>query len=268
MLDIFHLRKRMDVGQPVLGIWNTLGSFLVTEILARAGLDFQIIDLEHGVFSLKDVHRHVAASESVGDCSPIVRIPVPESWMALQALDQGAHGLVVPHVEDRSDAEQIATCSKYNPEGERGFSPFTKAGGFTNEGGSSYPETANKKLVNVVIIESGEGLRNLDKIVEVSGIDVVYFGAYDLSQVLGVPGDTKHPRVVKAIRRGAEIAIKYGKYAGGFVPQTEDDVKWNLDIGMNFITYSVDSAMVFSHIQTVVNSFIDQTGRSGTDSNS
>ena len=92
------------------------------------------------------------------------------------------------------------------------------------------------------------------------GIDVVYFGAYDLSQVLGVPGETKHPKVVKAIQSGAEKAIKYGKYAGGFVPLTVDDMKWNLDIGMNFVTYSVDSAMVFSNMQTVVNSFLKETG--------
>lgn len=259
MLDIVHLRERINIGEPVIGIWNTLGSFLVTEILAKAGLDFQIIDLEHGVFSLKDIHRHVAAAESTGNCSPIVRIPVPETWMALQALDQGAHGLVVPHVESRQDAEQIVTSSKYSPQGGRGFSPFTKAGGFTNERGSEYPKDANNKLVNVAIIESKSGLRNLDEIIEVPGIDVVYFGAYDLSQVLGVPGETKHPKVVKAIQSGAEKAIKCGKYAGGFVPLTVDDMKWNLDIGMNFVTYSVDSAMVFSNMQTVVNSFVKET---------
>jgi len=261
MLTKNTLKEKLSRGVPVIGTWNTLGAPLVTEVFAQAGLDFQIIDLEHGPFILDTIHQHVSACEIAPTCTPLVRIPANADWMALQALDQGVHGLVVPHVSDAGSAQMLVSQTKYHPLGERGFTPFSKAGGFTNRNTAAYVERANRETVNVVIIESVSGLKNLSEIAAVDGVDIVYFGAYDLSQALGYPGDTRHPEVVAAITQGVAEVNAAGKVAGGFVPQSQEDIQWLLDIGMRFITYEVDSSILFSHVQDITSWFSQEVVR-------
>jgi 4-hydroxy-2-oxoheptanedioate aldolase len=258
MLKKNLLKEKILHGKPVIGTWNTLSSPLVTEVLAESGLDFQIIDLEHGPFVLDKLHLHINACESSSSCTPLVRIPAKENWMALQALDQGAHGVVMPHISSRKDSTNFLESIKYFPIGNRGFTPFSKAGGFNSKDPMGYINTANNSILSVVIIESKEGLNNLDEILEVEGIDVVYFGAYDLSQALGCPGETKNNKVVKEIKKGVEKVNLMGKYAGGFVPKSKDDVKWLLDMEMKFITYEVDSSIIYSKVSDVSNWFKDE----------
>jgi 4-hydroxy-2-oxoheptanedioate aldolase len=167
--------------------------------------------------------------------------------MALQSLDQGAHGIVVPHIRDADAAQTIAQAIKYHPLGNRGFTPFSKAGGFSNLNTAEYVRTANQETIGIAIIECLSGLENVRGIASVPGIDVIYFGAYDLSQALGHPGEPRHPKVISAIQQGVAQVQSAGKYAGGFVPQSKDDIKWLLDMGMRFITYEVDSSMIFRH---------------------
>ncbi len=247
-----YLQEKMKTGRPVLGTWNTIDSFLVTEILARTGLDFLIIDMEHGPFRLGDTHLYVDKCEAYG-CSPLVRLPTNSDWMILQALDQGAHGVVVPHVDSREDAERVAHSVKYHPRGARGYTPFTKAGGFTNHGSQGYSESANNLSVAAVIIESERGIKNLDDILSVDGIDIVYFGAYDLSQSLGIIGDVKHESMRKLITDAVGRVRKAGKYAGGYVPQSPEEIDWLLKIGMQFVTYQVDSSALYEPIARAVN---------------
>jgi 4-hydroxy-2-oxoheptanedioate aldolase len=255
MLKINKLKEKLNNGDPVIGTWNTLASPLVTEVFAQAGLDFQIIDLEHGPFIIDQVHLHISACESYPNCAPLVRIPDNKKWMALQVLDQGAHGVVVPHINSADSAQDLVNATKYFPEGNRGFTPFSKAGGFNNNNVSSYIERSINETLNIIIIESKEGLDNLEQIVSIKNIDVVYFGAYDLSQALGFPGEVKHPNVIKAIKEGIEIVNKSGKCAGGFVAQSKEDIKWLLDMGIRFITYDVDSSILYNHINNVTEWF-------------
>ena len=258
MLKVNKLNQKLISGKPVIGTWNTLASPLVTEVLAKSGLDFQIIDLEHGPFIMDKLHLHVSACENAPSCTPLVRIPSKENWMALQALDQGAHGVVIPHISSSEESIDFIKSIKYHPIGNRGFTPFSKAGGFNNRDTLSYVQNANNSILSIVIIESEEGLNNLDEILEVEGIDVVYFGAYDLSQALGCPGETKNNKVVKEIKKGVEKVNLMGKYAGGFVPKSKDDVKWLLDMEMKFITYEVDSSIIYSKVSDVSNWFKDE----------
>ena len=243
MLVHNKLKEKLNKGEAVLGTWNTLSSSLVTEVLAQSGLDFQIIDLEHGPFAMDKVHLHVSACEN-SQCTPLVRIPSNSDWMALQALDQGAHGVVAPHIDSVDDAKALVNAVKYHPQGSRGFTPFSKAGGFTNTNVDEYVGRAINETLNIVIVESKEGLNNLEEILKVDAIDIIYFGAYDLSQALGHPGNTKHPDVVQAIQQGVDMVNNAGKYAGGFVPQNKDEIQELLDMGMKFITYEVDSSII------------------------
>jgi 4-hydroxy-2-oxoheptanedioate aldolase len=254
MLEDSPLKKKLESGKPVIGTWNTLAAPLATEVMAQAGFDFQIIDLEHGPFVLNEVFQHVHACRS-SDCSPIVRVPDNESWMVLQALDQGAHGVIVPHIESAEDARRLVEATKYHPAGSRGFTPFSSAGGFIDGKPGEYPKKANTLTLSAIIIESQQAMKHLDQILELPEIDVVYFGAYDLSQALGRPGDVRHPDVISAISQGVERTLRAGKHPGGFVAQSEDDIRWLLDMGMRFITYEVDCAILFRKVRDVVTWF-------------
>ena len=148
------LRERIRSGTPVLGTWNTLASPLVTEVLAVSGLDFQVIDLEHGPFVMDEVHLHVSACSGYGGCAPLVRIPANEPWMALQALDQGAEGIVVPHIDGVSGAARFAESIRYHPDGGRGFTPFSKAGNFGTREVSAHVGASNNEVVGVEFVST------------------------------------------------------------------------------------------------------------------
>ena len=260
MLIKNKLNAKLLKGEPVLGTWNTLASPLVTEVLAESGLDFQIIDLEHGPFIIDKLHLHVSACENTSSCTPLIRIPSKQDWMALQALDQGAHGIVIPHISSNEEADDFINIMKYHPQGNRGFTPFSKAGGFNNKNTLNYVENANNEILSIIIIESEKGLNNIDEILEVNGVDIVYFGAYDLSQALGCPGDVKNEKVISSNKSAVDKVNSNGKYAGGFVPQSKDDIKWLLDIGMKFITYEVDSSIIYNQTRGVSDWFKEEVG--------
>ena len=252
--QINYLKTKLKSQKPVIGTWNTIGSPLVSEVLARAGFDFLIIDFEHGPFDIGNVHQYVNACEQY-DCSPIIRVPSNSDWISLQALDQGAHGIIVPGVGSKKDALSFVSSAKYYPKGTRGFTPFSKAGGFTNNNINMYTEKTNAFTVTGIIIESMNGINQLDEILDVEDLDIIYFGAYDLSQDLGVPGEVRNNKVVSVIESAVSKAVSAGKCAGGFVPQSKDDVKWLLDMGIKFITYNVDSDILYRSVNDIVEWF-------------
>ena len=102
------------------------------------------------------------------------------------------------------------------------------------------------------------GINQLDEILEVADLDIIYFGAYDLSQDLGVPGEVRNNKVVSVIESAVSKVVSAGKCAGGFVPQSKDDVKWLLDMGIKFITYNVDSDILCRPVTNIVEWFESQ----------
>jgi len=248
MIKRNFVKEKLKQGLPVMGTWNTLASPLVTEILGQAGFDFVIIDFEHGPADYSNIASYVNAAE-INQCSPIVRVSSQADWQTLQALDQGAHGIIVPHVDTLEELKSIIDNAKYAPLGKRGFTPFTKAGGFSSGVIENYTEEANNFNLISIIIESKKGLQNLDKILSCKELDVVYLGSYDLSQDLGVPGQVRHPLVVKEIT-DAVVKIKAaGKFAGGFLLQNEEDAKWLINMGMQFLLFDVDSSILYRPIK-------------------
>ena len=261
MFDNHRLRGRIHAGIPVLGTWNTMAAPLATEAMALGGFDFQVVDLEHGPFILDRIHEHVSACEASTDCAPLVRVPANADWMVLQALDQGAHGVVVPHVPSVESAQQLAASLRYWPEGNRGFTPFSKAGGFSNRDVPGHVERSNAGALGVAMVESAASLNVAEKIAAVDGIDVVYFGAYDLAQDLGHPGQPTHPAVVEAITDGVQRVRAAGGCAGGFVPQDREGVAWVLEMGIGFITYEVDASILNRHVNGMAEWFASELGK-------
>ena len=247
-----NLKKKISDGDTILGTWNTMGSTMSTKVIASSGLDFQILDLEHGPFVIDSVHDHVASSYSY-NCSCLVRVPSNIDWMILQVLDQGAEGIVVPQVGNIEEVERMIDTTMYPPVGSRGFSTFTFTGGFSNKDTQQYVDKANENLVKVILLESPEAIEILPEILKKDEVDVVYIGAYDLSKHLGVPGDIYNKKVVDLVKKSSELVDKHKAILGSFVPQNEETLKFCLDIGLKFITYGVDSFQLKNSYESAVN---------------
>lgn len=236
------LKKKLRGGESVIGTWSVIPSPSVAEIIARASFDFIIIDMEHGPTSFETAENMIRAAEMNG-CSPLLRVPSNLDWQILRGLEIGSHGIVVPQITSVKEARRAVKAIKYFPKGKRGFSPFTRAGGYTNEGADKLATLANRKTLTVLLVEGTEGISDLDAILKVPNIDVVYLGTYDLSQSAGYPGQPNHPEVLAYVKRCVRKIRKYG-VAAGILVQSPEELKRSKKLGVQFLAYLVDCAIL------------------------
>jgi 4-hydroxy-2-oxoheptanedioate aldolase len=147
----------------------------------------------------------------------------------------------VPQITRKADAEAVVRAAKYRPIGDRGLSIITRAGELGTRG-PKYTDLANEETTVIVHIEGVEGVRNLDEVLEVEHIDVIFLGPYDLSQSLGIPGQVEDPRVEGAIRDSVKKIKAAGKFAGSFAKDTTI-AKRMIDMGVQYMSVSVDAAI-------------------------
>ena len=238
------MKRRLKDGQIVFGPWCVIPSPSIINIIGAAGLDFVIIDMEHGPMGFETAEDMVRAAESE-NCCPLIRVGQRGESAVLRALDIGAHGLLIPHVENRKDAEESVSLSKYYPEGSRGFSPYTRAGGYGYLEVENHAQKENEETLIGVILEGKAGIENIDSIVETKNIDLIYIGAYDLSQAMGMPGQVGHPIIKKEMGKCIRKIRDHGIAAGGYVAKNTDDIRWMIDMGMQFITCLPDATVIF-----------------------
>lgn len=253
-----NLKKSLKNGNVMIGPWCTIPSSSVVNVIASTGLDFVIIDMEHGPHSFEIVEDMIRAAETE-NCAPLVRVAKNDEALILNALDIGAHGVVIPHIESKEDAELAISYAKYHPLGKRGFSPFTRAGKYSLRNVKNHSELQNERTLVILILEGKKGLDNLDDILSIENIrekiDVIYIGAYDLSQAVGFPGQVDHPEV----RKNLEICIRKikesGIAAGGYVAKNRQDMSWMVNMGMQFITLLPDCTILFHAFESLYNDF-------------
>jgi 2-dehydro-3-deoxyglucarate aldolase/4-hydroxy-2-oxoheptanedioate aldolase len=208
-------RDRLLRGDRLIGTLISLPSPELAEIASAAGFDWLFLDMEHGALGAGDVLRLVQAAR--GPCACLVRIPENREIGVQKALDTGASGIIVPHVNDASEAAAAVRWSKYPPEGGRsvGFSRANLYGARFQEDA----ETANGETVVVAQVEHIDGVRAIESILDVPGIDAVFVGPYDLSASLGKPGRIQDPDVREAIRTVASACaarkVPVGIFAAG-----------------------------------------------------
>ena len=213
-----ELKRRLKKGEITLGTWGDIPSSSVVNILGASGLDFVIIDMEHGPFSIETAEDCVRAAESEG-CTPIIRVAKNDEAYIVSALDIGAHGIIVPHVETVKDAENAISHIKYHPIGHRGFTPYTRAGGYSKDNLETHAKKENEETMTILIIEGVQGIKNLDKIIANKHVDVIYIGQYDLSQAVGMPGKVNHPKVIKFMEDRIVYTVKFQRFHIKFFTQ-------------------------------------------------
>jgi 4-hydroxy-2-oxoheptanedioate aldolase len=207
------IKKRLQQGEFIIGTWCLLPSESVINVIAKTGMDFVLIDLEHGPIDFTCASRMVMAAEAEG-CEAIIRVSANNESEILKALDVGASGVIVPHIETINDREKAISFIKYPPQGVRGFSPYARAGGYTSR--KNHTTLENERTLSGIITEGLNSIKNIDKIIDAKELDVVYIGTYDLSVAIGIPGEVKNPKIIEVLKECAVKIRAKGKAVGDY----------------------------------------------------
>jgi 4-hydroxy-2-oxoheptanedioate aldolase len=234
-LDSF--KARLAAGETVYGPFMKALDASFMEITGYAGFDFAILDMEHGPASHADMQNLIRGA-ALGGLVPIVRVADSSESSISKALDLGADGVQVPQIQSAAEARAVVKAAKYFPRGERGVCRFVRAAKYSSIPRNEYFAKANEALV-ILQVEGAKGLENLDEIMAVDGLDILFIGPYDLSQSLGVPGDVANPIVVEAIKDISSRAKKAGVVTGVFADVPEAALRWRA-AGIQYLSYSVD----------------------------
>ncbi|MFN3974698.1 MAG: HpcH/HpaI aldolase family protein [Dehalococcoidia bacterium] len=211
----------------------------LVELAGLAGLDFVMLDCEHGPISEESLEDMCRAAE-VGGVTPLVRVPTNRPETILRALDRGAAGVIVPHIRTPQDAQEAVHSARFAPEGERGFAGYIGARWTVGIQDTNPFAFANQQTLVIGMVEDAEGWRNLDGILAVKGLDGVHVGPGDLSQSLGFIGQTAHPKVQEAIEDIITRTRRAGKIAGlgGIRARDTATLRRAYSLGVRFFTLS------------------------------
>ena len=208
------------------------------QILATSGAEFFIVDTEHSGCGIETVKQQMAAARGL-DLYPIVRVAGTHYHLIAPALDAGAKGIMVPAVSSREQAEQIATWTRYRPEGRRGVGLGLAHDDYTTGDPVEKLRQSNEERVVVAQIETAEGLENVEAIMSVPGIDVGWLGHFDLTDSLGIPGQFEHPDFLATVERIVAACQQYGK-AAGFLDLDPNRICLLRDKGFQLLGYGHD----------------------------
>lgn len=224
---------------PHWSTWIQLSDPAVIEILAPIGFDSFIIDMEHSSLSIEQAANLMRAIPRDCDTRPFVRVRDQQPLSIRLALDFGAQGVIVPMVNNVEQARAAAAAAKFPPDGVRGTSYCRMNGWGRNF--SEYQADANH-IPLLAMIETAEGLDNLEAIVDLPEIDGIMLGSYDLSASLGIPGQLSHEKIVEAERRIVELTRARDKQSGVlvFVPN-EQAVQRVVNTGFTLISLGSDA---------------------------
>jgi 4-hydroxy-2-oxoheptanedioate aldolase len=237
-----RVKKLWAGGKSVLNGWCAIPSSFSAEAMAGLGWDAVTIDMQHGVIDYQ-VAVTMFQAISITSATPMARVPWNDPSAVMKALDAGAYGLICPLINDRAEAEAFARACRYPPRGYRSSGPIRAS----LYGGPDYMAKADDVIVTLAMIETAEGLANLDDILSVKELDGVYVGPSDLSLSLGgTPGlDQTEPKVFGAIEKIVKSAKKHGKRAGiqtGNVAYA----KRMLDLGFDLVTVCSDFRLMIA----------------------
>ena len=240
-----QLKQKLINKQLTIGSWITLGNTGIAEILANAGFDLLVIDLEHTTISLEQAGELIRTIELAGVPS-LVRLTSNDENQIKRVMDAGAQGIVVPMVNNANDARKAVLSTRYPPLGVRGvgLARAQQYGASFNEN-FTWQADMNSGPVVVVQIESIDAVENLKDILAVRGVDSFIIGPYDLSCSMGIPGKFDHPEFKKIMSKIMKISAKQESVSGLHV--VEPDAKQladAIDSGHKFIAYSVDIRMI------------------------
>lgn len=250
-----HVKRSLREGRPTAGSWLHLCSAISAEIVSRAGFDWLLIDMEHGHGDYQTLLAQLQAIEG-SPSIPIVRVQWNDPAVIKRVLDLGAYGVMVPWVGGRAEAEAAVRAVRYPPQGIRGIAGSHRAGGYGRHA-AEYWKRANDEILVVIQIETPTAVAEIEDIVRVPGVDVVFVGPADLSASLGHLGNPEHPDVQAAMAR-VESAAKAAGVALGNITRSWEQARELYARGYQFLTLCSDTALVVQGAQQVATRFRDE----------
>jgi 4-hydroxy-2-oxoheptanedioate aldolase len=246
------IKKRVVDGEVLGGTFLNLGVGCAAEIAGRSGLDWVLIDAEHGLGD------HTALVESLlcarlGDVSPIVRVVTNEAEHFKRAMDFGAAGIMVPHINNAEDACRAVLHMKYPPQGMRGLTRSSRATSFGYDAQSYLRDVRGNELL-ILQIETKESVLRIEEIAAVPGVDVLFVGPADLSFSYEVPCDLDEPLLRTALEKVLEAASRHGKRTGIFV-RDDKHLPALLQDGFTMIALDTDMGILKTGIENIAKIF-------------
>jgi len=202
------IREALDKRNLALGTWVQMRNPEACELVAVAGYDFVILDMEHGSFGWDGAVDMIRAVE-YGGAAPVIRLPGDSIVDIKKALDAGALGVIIPKICTGQEALQVVQAAKYEPSGRRGACPLVRATSHGLLDWKTYRKWSDENVMVWAIVETMEAIENIADIVS-QGLDAIVLGPFDLSMAMGLQGDVEHPQVKRELIRISEIALKKG----------------------------------------------------------
>jgi len=245
------LKKKIKNGESAIGTFVKMTDPCVPELLALAGLDFFVLDTEHVAIDREQLTNIVRAAEAFG-ITPIVRVRENNQVEILQNLDLGYAGVQVPNVDTAEETRNLVSYVKYTPYGVRGLSPSVRACNYSTCNVQEYIDFSNENTMIISHCETKTCVENIDEVLKVDGVDVIFSGPMDLSQSYGVPGRPGEPEVQAAIDEVTTKTLAAGK-AVGTTAATAEAAKKLIAKGVQYILLSTDQAMMLRGFKNTVN---------------
>jgi 4-hydroxy-2-oxoheptanedioate aldolase len=242
-------RRRVLAGETLFGAWASVDSPSSAELLARAGLDWVLVDLEHGAATETTLLAHLYAIQHGGSVA-LVRPASGERLRIGRALDLGAEGIVVPRLDTAEQVREAVTYLRYPPGGQRGVALLTRGArlGTVNHAGVA---ALNDDITGIIQIESPMALDAAEDIAAIDGVDCLFVGPADLSHSLGIAGQFSNPTYQSALRKVVDACRKHGK-APGILLYDHATFRPHLDLGYTFVGIGADVSYVNEGIKAAL----------------
>ncbi|HMF18378.1 MAG TPA: aldolase/citrate lyase family protein [Gemmataceae bacterium] len=245
---IRKLRAKLAADAPVFGLWVTLESPSITEMAVALGLDWVVIDAEHGHLDWKEIVEHLRAT-SRSDTVALVRIAELNGALIKRALDIGADGIVIPWVETAEQLRQAVSFARYPPEGKRGIGAerATAWGQCLVE----HTAEANDHVLVVPIIETIATVAQVPAMRQVDGVELFYFGPADFSATAGHRGQWEGPGVAEQILAMKDAIRQAGKHCG-LIATSSDNLRERLEQGFRMLGVGIDSGLLIRSLRSML----------------
>ncbi|MGA8707370.1 MAG: aldolase/citrate lyase family protein [Steroidobacteraceae bacterium] len=244
-------KQALQQQQLQIGLWSSLCSNLVAEILSQSGFDWIVLDTEHAPNELPDLVRQLQAMAR-GSATPVVRAAWNDTVLIKRILDLGAQSILLPYVQSAEEAARAVAAVRYPPRGVRGVSAGSRASNYGRI--SNYLQHADEQICLLLQVETRAGLEQLEAIARVDGVDGVFIGPADLAASLGHLGDPQHPEIQRALEDAGRLLSRL-KRPAGILATLETDARRYMHWGYNFVAVGIDTGLLTRSADALARTF-------------
>ena len=245
-MDAFpnHALRQLREGKLAIGLGvHSARTAGIAQVAKTAGFDWLFIDCEHSAMDLDTAAQLSLAALPLG-IAPIVRGAGFEHWHASRILDNGAQGVVFPHIEDPEEARRVADACRFPPVGKRSMGGALAQVQYKSLPVGDMARLVNEQTLVVVMIESPQGVANAEEIAAVPGVDALLIGTNDLCFEMGIPGQFDDPRVAEAYRKVIAACRKHGKFPGMGGMYTPELLERHIGMGVQLVLCGSDFSLL------------------------